>query len=268
MSVIPVVDPDDPRLDVYRHVKATNATRRAGLFVLEGEKLLDRLLASPHFSIASALADERKAARVAAKLSDGVPLYVVPHETIGALVGYDFHLGVLSCGVRRDWPEIGTVLRDSLATDPARRITLVVCPAVNDPENLGAIARIGDVFGVDAVLAGPGCPDPLSRRVLRVSMGAVLRLPVYANEDLAGMLDRLRDEFRIERIAAVAGADAVPLDRFERPERLALVLGNEAQGLSPEWLARCEHRVTIPMRPGADSLNVSVAAGILLYHLL
>jgi tRNA G18 (ribose-2'-O)-methylase SpoU len=98
-------------------------------------------------------------------------------------------------------------------------------------------------------------------------MGAVLRLPVLAEECLDETLDRLHADWRVERVAAVAAGDAEPLDRFERPDRLALVLGNEAQGLAPQWVARCERRLTIPMRQGADSLNVAVAAGIILYHL-
>src|SRR5262249_7519186 len=146
--------------------------------------------------------------------------------------------------------------------------TLVVCPAVNDPENLGTIARLGDVFGIDGLLTGPGCPDPLSRRVLRVSMGAVLRLPVWVEEDLKASLDALREQCEMRCIAAVTDRKAISLDEFDRPKSIALLLGNEAKGLSADWIERCDSRVTIRMRPGADSLNVAVAAGILLNTLM
>jgi tRNA G18 (ribose-2'-O)-methylase SpoU len=142
----------------------------------------------------------------------------------------------------------------------------VVCPRIDNPENLGAIVRVADVFGTAGVLVGARCPDPLSRRVLRVSMGSALRLPVVSPPDLADELDRLGRDFGFETVAAVAGPDAWPLDDFRSPARLALLLGSEAHGLEPDWLARCDRRVTIPMAPGVDSLNVAVAAGILLYH--
>lgn len=267
MGVTPeFVGLDDPRIAVYRDVKLSQEARRRGLFVLEGEKLLDRLLASAQYPIASALVTETHAERVAAKLPAGVPLYVVPEPRIGELVGYRFHLGVLSCGVRRPWPSAEDLAARALAV--SERLTIVACPAVQNPENLGAIVRLADVFGVDFVMAGRDCPDPLSRRVLRVSMGTALRVPVLAEEDLAGVLARLGREHGVVPVATVTDADAEPLDRFARPARLALLLGNEAHGLPESWRARCARRVTIPMRPGAESLNVAVAAGILLHGLM
>ncbi len=143
---------------------------------------------------------------------------------------------------------------------------VVVCPKLSNPENLGALARIGDVFGVDAILAGPECPDPLSRRVLRVSMGAALRVPVIVADGLLAAASRLADGRGFELVAAVADPSAAPFEAVPRPRRLALVLGDEHEGIAPAWLSRCHHAVTIPMRAGASSLNVAVAAGILIYH--
>jgi tRNA G18 (ribose-2'-O)-methylase SpoU len=149
------------------------------------------------------------------------------------------------------------------------RATLVVCPRLDNPENLGALIRLCDVFGVAAMLVGPRCPDPLSRRVLRVSMGTALGLPVIASGDLGRDLARLGARWGFTTAATVVDADAdtEPLDAFRRPERLALLFGSESAGLGTEWLARCDHRLTIPMRAGAESLNVAVAAGIFLHHL-
>src|SRR5271155_4798559 len=99
MPRVPITDLDDPRIAIYRNLKATNQTRSSGQFVVEGEKLLDRLLASPH-PIASVLAGARHESRVAAKVSSEVPLYVLPHELLDLLVGFNFHQGVLAAGVR------------------------------------------------------------------------------------------------------------------------------------------------------------------------
>lgn len=259
MPRVPITDLDDPRLAIYRDLKQTNLTRNSGLFVVEGEKLFDRLLAS-RFPLASALATDRLAPLVAARMPAEVPLYVVPEAAIERVVGYNFHRGVLACGVRRPWPAIDVL---ACAIGPNGRF--VVCPRLDNPENLGAIVRIADVFGIDAVLTGGRCPDPLSRRVLRVSMGSVLRVPVASSEDLADEIAGLRRDHGFATIATVTDPAAEPMEDLRRPGRLALFLGSEGHGLEPEWLALCDRRVTIPMRPGAESLNVAVAAGIALY---
>jgi tRNA G18 (ribose-2'-O)-methylase SpoU len=261
MPRLPVHDLDDPRLAPYRHLKATNETRDSGLFVVEGEKLVADLIASP-FPLASVLVTERREADLALRVPAGVPLYVLPQPLVSDLVGYNFHQGVLACGERRPWPGLGAIL--DAAGD--RRLTLVVCPRLDNPENLGAIVRLADVFDAAAVLVGGRCPDPLSRRVLRVSMGTALRRPVLAWDDLAPIAASLRDR-GITLAATVVDRDAVPLGAYRRPERLGLVLGCEGTGLPADWVSRCDVRLTIPMRPGAESLNVAVAAGILLYHL-
>jgi tRNA G18 (ribose-2'-O)-methylase SpoU len=254
-------DLDDPRLAVYRHLKATNLTRRGDEFVVEGEKLFDRLLAS-RFPVASVLVSEESERLVADRVPEGAALFVAPHERVEQLVGFNLHRGVLASGYRRPWPRL-----DALARCAGPRATLVVCPRLDNPENLGAIVRLADVFGALAVVAGPRCPDPLSRRVLRVSMGMALRVPVVAPDDLPAALGRLRSTWGFRLVAAVLDPSAEPLDRLEPVGRVALVLGSEGHGLDPEWVALCDRRVTIPMRPGAESLNVAVAVGIILHRL-
>jgi len=261
MSSIPISDLDDPRLAIYRSLKATNQTRRLGQFVVEGEKLVERLLDS-RFSPVSVLVTDRHQPRLANRIPDDVPAYVVPHELIHTLVGFPFHRGILACAERRPWPPLREIVRDR-----DRPLTLVICPRLSNPENLGAIARIGDVFGIDAILAGPTCPDPFSRRVLRVSMGSILRIPVTVSNRLGDVVDKLAGDDQVELQAAVADPAAEPFDQVPRPDRLGLVLGEEDQGIEAAWLAKCRRTITIPMRPGAGSLNVAVAAGILIQSL-
>ncbi len=263
MPRVPIDDLDDPRIATYRHLKSTNLTRGGDTFVVEGEKLLDRLIESP-FPLASVLVTDRHESRIAARVPEEVPRFVVPHAMMSVLVGFNFHRGVLACGKRRPWPDVMDLVRGE-----GRQATVVVCPTLHNPENLGTIVRIGDIFEVDAVLVGGhGCPDPLSRRVLRVSMGAALRLPVSASADLVRDIERLRSERGFQLAATVVDPDAEPLDAARRPDRLALFFGSEGEGLEPQWVERCDRRITIPMRPGAESLNVAVAAGIVLYHFM
>jgi tRNA G18 (ribose-2'-O)-methylase SpoU len=257
----PITDLNDPRIAIYRSLKATNQTRRLGQFVVEGEKLVERLLAS-RFPLVSVLVTDRHEPRLTPRIPEDVPTYVVPHGLVDSIVGFPFHRGVLACAERRSWPPLKEIVR--LA---GPRLTLVICPRLSNPENLGAVARIGDVFGIDAILAGPFCPDPFSRRVLRVSMGSVLRVPVMSSERHGEIVDDLAQNDQVVFVAAVAQRDAEPFDRAPRPDRVGLVLGEEDQGIEPEWLARCGRIVTIPMRAGAGSLNVAVAAGILLQAL-
>jgi tRNA G18 (ribose-2'-O)-methylase SpoU len=265
----------DPRLEPYRQLKDTNQTRWAGRFVAEGEKLARRLLESS-FGVHSLLVDGRHADAFLALTPPDVPLLVVPDGLIEHIVGFNFHRGVLACGVRKPGPTVEELVgsqhalptsrrHSPFASDPARLRTLVICPDVQDPENLGAMLRIGAAFGVDALVLGKACADPFSRRVLRVSMGASLRVPIVQSPDLPHDLTRLRDA-GIELIASVLDPQAEPLSRVKRPTSMALLLGNEGHGLGPQWLSLCDRLVTIPMHSGIDSLNVSVAAGILLYH--
>ncbi len=213
------------------------------------------------FPVVSVLITDRFEGKLTRPIPEDVPAYIMPHAMVDQVVGFPFHRGILACGQRRPWPALET-----LVAVAERPFFAAICPKLSNPENLGALARIGDVLGIDAMLAGPECPDPLSRRVLRVSMGAALRLPVIVEERLIDAAARLVGSAGFELIAAVADPDAVPFEDVPRPRRLGLILGDEHEGIDADWLAICRRAVTIPMRPGASSLNVAVAAGILIYH--
>lgn len=259
---VPIDDLDDPRVAMYRHLKETNLTRRGDQFVVEGLKLFERLVAS-RFPVASVLVSDRSEPLIAGRVPEGTILFVASHAKVERLVGFNLHRGILACGYRRPWPRF-----DALARTAGPRASVVICPKLDNPENLGAIVRIADVFGVLGVVVGPRCPDPLSRRVLRVSMGTALRVPVVIPDDLENALERLRSRHGFRLAATVCDPRAEPVDRFDPEGRVAVLLGVEGHGLDPEWVARCDHRITIPMRPGAESLNVAVAAGIVLHHLM
>jgi tRNA G18 (ribose-2'-O)-methylase SpoU len=261
MGIVTICSLDDPRLAPYRTLKATNETRHTGRFVAEGEKLTRRLLASD-FRLHSLLINQRDLPSLADLVDSCADVLVVPDDWVEEIVGFDFHRGVLACAYRKPSPDLLELCRRS-----GGKLTLVVCPNVQDPENLGTILRTSCALGVDGVVIGRDCCDPFSRRVLRVSMGAAFRLPIVETDNLAGQLQSIRGESQVELWAAVADASGVPFDHSGRPERLALLVGGEGHGLAPEWLELCDTRVTIPMQPGTDSLNVAVATGILIYHL-
>ncbi len=260
---------EDPRLDPYRSLKRTNETRWAAQFVVEGTRMAERLLAS-RFPVDSLLVSERnvreflESAPVAGRTIPEV--LVIPDAMVEALVGFNFHRGVLACGRRLPEPPVESLLGkgDPNARTPA---TLVVCPDLHDPENLGGMFRVAAALGASGMIVGVNAADPLSRRVLRVSMGTALKLPFAVSHDLPADLAQLRAA-GVELAATVLDESAEVLRDARRAERLAVLFGNEGHGLSPEVLALCDRRITIPMHWETDSLNVVVSAGIVLHHFL
>lgn len=265
MPVIPLNTLDLPELEIYRNLKKTNNTRWTRQFITEGKKPTVRLLQSD-FQIESILTSEKFVDYLQPHLTGGrvsVPIYALPHSLCQMLVGFKFHCGMLGCGIRKPSLSLTEIV------EPDRRQLFVVCPSTENRENMGAIIRIAAAFGVSAILLGKGCCDPFSRRTIRVSMGNALRIPILeAGEDLSKIATELKTESDVELIATALTDSAERLsDCMANPQRsCALVLGNEGEGLSEEWIELCDRCVTIPMQGGTDSLNVAVAAGILLHH--
>jgi len=259
VDYIEVNDPEDPALRPYTGLKERQLAAEMGLFICEGEHNVRRLLASGYQAHSLLIARHRLGALAELMLPD-LPVYVADNELLSQIVGFQYHLGVLACGVRPDLNAVESLL-------PAR--TLVVLPEVRHVENLGLIIRAAHALGADGlILSDIGC-DPFTRRVIRVSMGSVFTLPVARSSGLKDDLQGLRDEHGFALLAAVSDEDAVGIDGYKRPagQGVALVLGNEPDGLSPEWVGLCDQRVTIPMASGVDSLNLAVATGILLHRL-
>ena len=128
---------------------------------------------------------------------------------------------------------------------------------------MGALLRVTEAAGGCGVLLTGQSANPFSWKALRGSMGSGLRLPVLYEASTASMLDALRTQ-QVRTIAAVARGGLAP-DAVAWSGRVAIVVGGEGPGLSNEIVARCDQRVTIPMAPPVESLNVTVAAAILLY---
>jgi tRNA G18 (ribose-2'-O)-methylase SpoU len=255
---------DDPALAPYRDLKRSNLTRWSGRFIAEGDKVVLRLLASD-FAVESVLAAESFAEQVLPLLQSrpATCLLVAADDLVPGIVGFNFHRGLLACGIRRPNPTLEAICPK--AGQPTR---IVVCPDVQGPDNLGQIIRTSCALGVDGLIVGPRAGDPFSRRVMRVSMGAALGVPVYESNSLAADLARMRHELAIEPVATVLEHTATPLDSFQWPLRATILLGSEGHGLDSELIELCSHRITILMQRGTDSLNVAVAAGIVLHHCL
>jgi tRNA G18 (ribose-2'-O)-methylase SpoU len=178
---------------------------------------------------------------------------------IRRLVGFEFHRGCLAAGERGEAGPTSDLLSGRL---------LVVLERTTSPDNVGAVFRNAGAFGADGVLLSPGCGDPLYRRAIRVSMGGSLHVPFAVLGEWPGGLAELRDAgFTIVALTPDGGADIGDFGRSRRlPDRVALVLGSEGDGVSPGARAAADLEVAIPLAPGDHSLNLATACGIALHR--
>ncbi len=259
--VVVIDDPDDPRLADYLEL-ADPATRRRRerdeVFVAEGPTAIVHLLASGH-PVRSVLVTPEALTRFDGALdSVDAPVYVAPRAVLAATVGFDLHRGAVAAADRRPLPALAEVV--------AGATSLAVLEGLNDPENLGAVARSARAFGIGGLVLDPTCIDPYYRRTVRVSMGEVLFLPVARASDWPGDLAAVVDAgFEVWALTPDPSAD--PLWSLDVPDRIALMLGAEGPGLSTATLETATRRVRIPIDPTVDSLNVGHAAAVAFAHL-
>jgi tRNA G18 (ribose-2'-O)-methylase SpoU len=251
---------DDPRLRPYRALKDRELARDGDRFLAEGEFIVRRLLASK-FPTESVVLTQRRAEQLREMSPEHVPVYVLPDALVHQLIGFKFHSGVIACGRR-----LPSISLHDLVTG-RESMTLVVCPETANAENLGSLIRIASAFSTDGIVLGEKCCDPFWRQSIRVSMGTVFSLPIVRSENLLSDLRQLRERRDFDLIAAVLDDSAESLRGFVRKPHTVILFGNEAQGLDREYIEACNRRVTIPMKSGVDSLNVTIAAAVFLFQL-
>jgi len=260
-------DPGDPRLADY--VGLTDVARRsrhepaAGLYLAESEKVIRRALDAGHRPRSMLLAErwvQPLADLIGRVAATGAPVYTGSAAVIEAVTGFHVHRGAIAAMHRPPLAEPGRLL--------ARARRVLVLEDVVDHTNVGAIIRSAAALGADGVLVTPRCADPLYRRAVRVSMGTVFQVPWTRIEPWPGGVDVLR-ELGFTVAALTLTTQAVDLDAFaaDPPERVALLLGTEGDGLSAAATALADVAVRIPMAGGVDSLNVSAAAAVALWAL-
>jgi len=255
----------DPRIAPYRNLKDRDLAREGGRFLAEGHLLVQRLLASG-FETESVLVSQARVGERLPTVPENVPTYVAAPELMTQIVGFKFHQGVMAVGLRGASPTVDEVMEKAISR--MRPLTWLIAPDIEKSDNLGAVIRIAAGFGAVGVLLGERACDPFMRQSVRVSMGAVFSLPIVRSEDLLRDLHLLREKHGVQLAATVLAAGADSLERAGRAERLGVLLGNEFHGLSPEVVAMCDRKVTLPMELETDSLNVAVAAGVFLYHFM
>ena len=258
MPIIRVDDIHDQCLTPFLRVDDAELRRREGVFLAEGRLVVRRLLADPRFVVRAALLTHAAHAALADVVAQRleVPIYVIPLPWMEPITGFNLHRGCLAVAERpadRDWADLADASR------------LLLLERVGNPDNVGGLFRVAHALGVDAVLADAATGDPLYRKALRVSCGAALAVPYATVAAMADAIAHLRGR-GVDVWALTPAADAVSLTEAcrTRARKVALLVGAEGSGLTAEVVARASRRVRIPINPAADSLNVTVAAGIAL----
>jgi tRNA G18 (ribose-2'-O)-methylase SpoU len=289
-DLITIDDPDDPRLRDYTRLTDVELRRRRepaeGLFIAEGEKVIRRARHAGY---------QMRSMLLSAKWVDTMrdvidevpaPVYAVSPDVAEQVTGYHVHRGALASMERKPLPDAAEVLAD------ARRV--VIMEAVNDHTNIGAKlplglqksaaqrvaifedivdhANLGAAFrnaaalSVDAVFLTPRCADPLYRRAVKVSMGAVFQVPWTRLTSWPQDIELFRQHGFVTA-ALCLSEKSITLDELaaRRYERLALMLGSEGGGLSVGALRAADEWVRIPMAAGVDSLNVAAASAVAFY---
>lgn len=264
MPIERVEAPDDPRLSEYRDVADPELLRRRGLFVAEGRLVVRRVIGHARFTVRSLLLSDTARAALAAdveRLSPEVPIFLCAPGLFELVTGHHIHRGCLALVERGRPPSLDDVIEGTRL--------IVVLEDVANADNVGGVFRNAAAFGADAVLLTRAACDPLYRKAIRTSMAASLSVPNARIEPWPEALSTLRSRgFTI--VALTPGESAETLDAFAdrpRPEKLALLVGAEGDGLSGAALALADRRVRIPIKPQVDSLNLAVAVGIALSRL-
>ena len=246
----------NPKVQAWRSLKERKGRKETGCFLVEGRKMVAEALASS-FPVAAVLVDEARLAEFSlpdeGRLPEGVDVFLLPEHVLAAVCDTKTPQGVAA------------VVRMAEPGMSGQR--LVALDGVQDPGNVGTIIRTADAAGFDGVLLSGQCADPFSPKVLRATMGSVFRMALRVTDDLPGALEALRLSGYAVLSSQLDGEPFGPVARGVSAP-FALVIGSEGSGVSEPVRRLATHRVALPMRGGAESLNAAVAAGIMMYGLM
>ena len=265
-SIYSITDPEDPRIEAYRDIRERDLVGRRGLFVAEGQVVVEKLISSSNYrplSLLLAAKRVRALDALLARLPEDVPVFAGEQAVVDGIAGFPVHRGILAIGRRVECPAADALLGRLIRGEGSAVDALFVSGIANH-DNMGGIFRNAAAFGVGAVLLDADCCDPLYRKAIRVSVGASLVVPF-------ARLERGEDAltlFARHDFASVAlSPSGKTLLRDWRPAaRNMVLLGAEGPGLPADLIDRTRS-LRIAMSNGFDSLNVATTSGIVLHHL-
>lgn len=257
---------NDPRLDAYRSLTdvALRSAREpvTGIYIAESAKVISRAVQAGHRPI-SILMEQSWLVRMRDLLGleimdSAIDVFVGEHALLEELTGFHVHRGALAAMHRPPALTVGEIVTK------AQRIA--VLENIVDHTNVGAIFRSAAGLGIDSILITPQCADPLYRRSIRVSMGAVFSIPWTRTPHWPGALAELTAH-GFHTVALSPDRDSQTLEHFVARDhgKVAFILGSEGDGLTPESLSACQSVVHIPMSHDVSSLNVAAASAVVFW---
>ncbi len=226
----------------------------SGRFVVEGEKLLEEVVRSPHPPVQVFVLSGCEAGLP--ELPPGCEVFSVTAPVMEKLSALPSPPRVVAACARQDMP-VGEELR--------RSSPWLVLDDLQDPGNTGTVFRSAAAFGLPFLVLCGSTPDPFREKVIRASAGASLRLPAWRHDDAAGLAAAARAAGK--RVVLLRPRGGTTLEDLADPAGCLFVLGNEGHGVSAAFAAAEDQSLHIPMAPGVESLNAATAASVLLYDL-
>lgn len=237
----------NPKVAAWKALKDRKGRRESGCFLVEGRKMVEEALKSA-FDVEAVLVQEGH------DIPDGLTMstYELPEHVLAAVCDTKTPQGIAAVVRMKEQSTLGK--------------HIVALDGVQDPGNVGTIIRTADAAGMDGVLLSNQCADVFSPKVLRATMGSIFRMNLRTTDDLPGELTKLREKgYSI----LSSQLDGTPFyEREKVAEQFALIIGNEGNGVSEQVQQTATHRVRLPMRGGAESLNAAIAAAIMMYELM
>ncbi|MDQ0220113.1 RNA methyltransferase [Peribacillus cavernae] len=241
----------NPRVKQWKKLLTKKERDKTGRYLIEGFHLVEEALKEASLVQAVILSEDAEVP-VQFKL-EGIEVIYAANDVLKAISDTETPQGITAVCEQRE-----VTLED---IDPQK---LLLIDAVQDPGNIGTMIRTADAAGIDAVILGEGCADPYNPKVIRSTQGSIFHLPVIKS-DLSDIIDSLQN--RGIPVYGTALENAVSFEKVEKVQSFALLVGNEGQGVAKQLLSKTTQNLYIPIYGKSESLNVGIAAGILLYHL-
>lgn len=257
----PILSRENPRVKEYVKLNSgKQARKKLQKFTLEGTRLCREALHSG-IAIEHAFAAEEWLDANPELLDElkqkNIPVFAVPDTVEKKLAETNGPQGIYF---------VCPLLPQTSFSALAEKKRILCLYDIQDPGNLGTMVRSADALGFEAVVLSTGTCDFFSQKVMRAAMGSAFRLPFYIADDMYAFEAEMKRQGLVSA-AAVVGERALQVGCCILPEIHLLYIGNEGNGLPPDFAAACSHRVTLPMNGHAESLNAAVSAGILMWEL-
>ena len=250
-----------PDLSLFADLKDKDL-KNSGICIGEGGFVIRRMMEAG-LEILTVLGTEDQIAKLPELSSRIAPMVIMTKEEISRVAGFNFHRGIIAAASRPEMPDLSSLL--ALSPSPPM---IVVLPHTSEADNVGAIMRSAAAFGIDHIVLGDKCADPFSRKAIRASMAACFTrtVSVIRDEEEAASLLRKAGYGIVTMEVCPSRGRRFPAWNYPFPEKCALVAGHEAEGVNETWRNASEKALFIPIETAVDSLNVSVASGIVFYE--